>query len=83
MPTATQNLRADRHGQPLFLFIKHELFVSPVEAAIFVFVIATPLKHNHIIGIAVDAVKLCCWEGNTSMLTGNVAAIVFVYDVTY
>ena len=52
LTTAAQFLRADRHGQPLFLFIKHELFVSPVEAAIYVFVIATPLKHNHIIGIS-------------------------------
>lgn len=32
------------------LFTKHELFVSPVKAAIFVFVAAAPLKYNLIIG---------------------------------
>ena len=34
------------------LFTKHELFVSPVKAAIFVFVAAAPLEYDLIIGIS-------------------------------
>lgn len=35
-----------------FLFTEHELLVSPVKAAIFVFVVSASLKYELVIGIA-------------------------------